>query len=86
MSRLDARATPLVHTLPGWWIMSDADILTWQARQLRAVAGELDSEDFQGEWRGPAHLQCQLRLRELRDDLYRAARVVEGASDSYAGG
>lgn len=66
--------------------MTDADILDWQARLLRAIASDLDSEDFQGDWRGPAHLQCQLRVRELRDDLCRAARLMEGASDRYVGG
>jgi hypothetical protein len=60
--------------------MDDAYRAGWHASQIRAVAVDLERILPTTEWEGPAALQCQLRVREIRDDLNRVARLLESSS------
>jgi len=64
--------------------MDDAD-LGGHASQIRRVALELEGALPAGQWQGPSQLECRLRIMEIRDDLYRVARLVEIAAREMTG-
>jgi hypothetical protein len=49
------------------------------------VALELEGALPAGQWQGPSQLECRVRIMEIRDDLYRVARLVEIAAREMTG-
>jgi hypothetical protein len=57
--------------------VNDAPTLSLYASQVRALASELATSIPEGTWRGPAHLECALRVTEIQHDLGAVARSLE---------
>jgi len=54
--------------------MDEKSQVVWHAAQMRRIAGELDNLAPSTDWRGPAELECRLRIIEASDDLDRITR------------
>ena len=62
--------------------MNEKSQVVWHAAQMRRIAGELDNLAPSTDWRGPAELECRLRIIEASDDLHRVARLLEVAAQA----
>lgn len=62
--------------------MDERSQVVWHAAQMRRIAGELDNLAPSTDWRGPAGLECRLRIIEASDDLNRVARLPEIAAQA----
>ena len=62
--------------------MDERSQVVWHAAQMRRIAGELDNLAPSIDWRGPAELECRLRIIEASDNLHRVARLLEVAAQA----
>jgi hypothetical protein len=60
--------------------VSDGYSLDAHANQLRRVAHDLGETLPEGDWGGPAHLECRLRMSELQHSLQSIARTLDSVS------
>ncbi|MGB1100885.1 MAG: hypothetical protein ACPG20_00150 [Pontimonas sp.] len=74
--------TRIRDTPRGRVTMNEGSQVAWHAAQVRRIAVELGNLVPSADWRGPAELECRLRMIEASDDLQRVARLLEMAAQT----